>query len=191
MSLMPQRFFKLYDDVHVPGRWHLDNPTDSQGRELDDPWVFRAGEPARIEGRLKVPIEHAGRALDFSLAGLSVPVVHVRAASLFTELAPGDVQLLPVDIEGQPDAYLILVAARLIRCIDEQASRIRLWTHEDGLPHKVGQYASVRDMHVDPSKVGDAKVFRAWGWPGPLLISGDIKEALERVGITGVKFEAV
>ncbi|HYO52844.1 imm11 family protein [Archangium sp.] len=188
---MSQRFFELYDDVYVPGRWHLDNPTDRQGREVDDPWVFRSGEPVRIEGRLKVPIEHAGRALDFSLAGLSVPVVHVRAANIFTELAPDDVQLLPVDLEGQPDQYLILVATRLIPCIDERASRIRLWTHEDGLPHKVGQYASVRDMRIDPSRVGDARVFRARGWPGPLLISGDLKEALERAGITGVKFEEV
>jgi hypothetical protein len=188
---MPQHFFKLYDDVYVSGRWHLDNPTDSQGHEVDDPWVFRRGEPVLIEGRLRVPIEQAGGALDFSLAGLSVPVVHVKAASLFTELAPDDVQLLPVDIEGQPDQYLILVATRLIHCIDEQASRIRLWTHEDGLPHKVGQYASVRDMRIDPSKVGDAKVFRAQGWPGPLIISGDIKEALERASITGVKFEEV
>ena len=188
---MSQRFFKLHDDVYVPGRWHLDNPTDSQGREVDDPWIFRSGERMRIEGRWKVPIEHPGRALDFSLAGLSVPVVHVKAASIFRELAPGDVQLIPVDIEGHPDQYLILVATRLIRCIDEQASRIRLWTHEDGLPHKVGQYASVRDMRIDTSKVGDAKVFRAQGWPGPLIISSDIKEVLGRAGITGVKFEEV
>jgi hypothetical protein len=191
MSTMPQRFFKLSDDVYVPGRWHLDNPTDSQGREVEDPWVFRSGEPVRIEGRLRVPIEHAGRALDFSLAGLSVPVVHVRAASLLSERAPGDVQLIPVDIEGQSDQYLILVATRLIRCIDEEASRIRLWTHEDGVPHKVGQYASVRDMRIDPSKVGDAKVFRAQGWPGPLIVSGDVKEALTHAGITGVGFEEV
>jgi hypothetical protein len=42
------------------------------------------------------------------------------------------------------------VATRLIRCIDEKASRIELWTHEDGVPHKVGQYSSVRDMRFVP-----------------------------------------
>jgi hypothetical protein len=68
---------------------------------------------------------------------------------MFAELAPDDVQLIPVDVEGHPDQYLILVATRLIRCIDEKASRIRLWTHEDGVPHKVGQYASVRDLRID------------------------------------------
>jgi hypothetical protein len=34
-------------------------------------------------------------------------------------------------------------------------------------------------------------VFRAQGWPGPLIISGELKESLERAGITGVGFEEV
>jgi len=34
------------------------------------------------------------------------------------------VQLIPVDIQGYPDQYLILVATKLIRCIDEKASKV-------------------------------------------------------------------
>jgi hypothetical protein len=112
-------------------------------------------------------------------------------ASLFAELAPDDVQLIPAEIAGQPDQYLILVATRLIRCIDEQASRIELWTHEDGVPHKVGQYSSVRDMRIDKSKVGSAQVFRPEGWEIVLIVSGSIKDALERMGATGTRFEEV
>ncbi|HEX8438777.1 imm11 family protein [Archangium sp.] len=188
---MPQHFFRLFDDVSAPGRWHLDNPTDSQGREVEDCWQFTDGRSVRIEGRLKVPIEHEGRPLDFTQAGLAVPVVHAKVASVFTEQAPDDVQLIPVDIEGQLDSYFILVATRLVRCIDEQVSRIQLWTEEDGVPEKVGQYASVRDLRIDPAKVGGAKVFRLDGWDVALIVSEDIKVALERVGTLGVKFERV
>lgn len=188
---MPQRFFELYDDVYIPGRWHLDSPADAQGRELEDSWLFTRGTAVSVQGRLRVPIEHEGHPLGFTLAGLSIPVVHVRAATIFAEQAPDDVQLIPVDINGQPEQYSILVATRLIRCIDEQASRIQRWTTEDGLPHKVGQYFSVRDMRVDKVAVGDARVFRAEGWRGPLIVSEDIKRALEREGITGAKFEEV
>ncbi|MDY7227320.1 imm11 family protein [Hyalangium rubrum] len=187
---MPQHFFKLYDDVYVPRRWHLATPTDGQGREVDD-WQFTEGRALRIEGRLKIRVEHAGRPLDFAEAGLKIPVVHVKVASLFTELAPQDVQLIPVDIEGQPDQYLILVATRCVRCIDEKASRIRLWTHEDGVPEKVGRYRDVRDMRIDQERVGDAKVFRPWGWEGTLIVSGDIKSALTRMGAAGPKFTGV
>ncbi|MDY7225384.1 imm11 family protein [Hyalangium rubrum] len=187
---MHPRFFELYDDVSAPGRWHLGSPTSMQGEEVED-WQFTDGKLLHIEGRLKVPVEHEGRPLDFSETNLKIPVVHVRVATVFAELAPDDVQLIPVDIEGQPDQYLILVATRRVRCIDEKASRVRLWTPEDGVPHKVGQYRDVRDLHIDKARVGTTKVFRPEGWLGTLIISEDIKGALERMGATGVKFEEV
>lgn len=187
---MSERFFDLYDDVHVPRRWHLSSPTDGQGRELDD-WDFKSGTPVKIEGRIKVPVEIAGKPLDFTEAGIRVPVVHVRVASVLAELAPDDVQLLPVSIDGQPDQYLILVATRLIRCIDEKSSRILLWTPEDGEPDRVGQYRDVRGMRIDKSKTGGAKVFRPEGWSGTLIVSGDIRAAMESMGATGAKFEEV
>ena len=187
---MSKRFFELADDVYVPHRWHLTTPTNSHGQEVDDR-QFLYGTPVHIEARLKFPTEIAGKPLDFTQAGIGVPVVHVRIASMFAELASDDVQLIPVDVEGQPDQYLMLVATRLIRCIDETASRIRLWTHEDGLPDMVGRYASVRDMRIDKAQVGNAKVFRCEGWMGPLIVSGEIKDALTAMSATGVRFEEV
>ncbi|WP_164015420.1 imm11 family protein [Pyxidicoccus trucidator] len=188
---MSRRFFQLCDDVHVPGRWHLDTPTDDRGREVSDPDRFRVGAPVQGVGRLRIPIEEPGRPLDFTEAGLRIPVVHVRVAALFSELASGDVQLIPVDIKGHPDQYLVLVATRLIRCIDEKASRIQRWTHEDGVPEKVGHYASVRDLRIDKAKVGSARVLRPEGWTGALIVSEGIKTAMERVKAMGAKFTEV
>jgi hypothetical protein len=85
----------------------------------------------------------------------------------------------------------VLLPFTLIRCIDEKASRIRLWTHEDGAPHRVGRYASVRDMRIDKAKAGSANVFRCEGWIGPLIVSGEIKDALEHMGAIGTRFEEV
>jgi hypothetical protein len=187
---MPGRFFQLADDVNVPHRWDLDTPTDSHGQKVDDR-MFRHGEPVHLQERLRIPIEHSGKPLDYTEAGVGLPVVHVRVASMFAELASEDVQLIPVDVAGHPDQYLILVATRRIRCIDEQASRIDLWTHEDGVPHMVGQYFSVRDMRIDKAKVGNARVFRPEGWEVVLIVSEEIKDALERMGATGTRFEEV
>jgi hypothetical protein len=187
---MSQRFFDLSDDLYVPRRWHLDTPLDSQGRQVHD-WDFKRGAPVQVEGRLKIPIEIEGRPLDFSGAGLAIPVVHVRVASMLSELAPSDVQLIPADIEGQPDQYLVLVATRLIRCIDEKASKVQFWAEEDGVPDKVGKYWAVDDMRIDKAKVGSAKVFRPEGWEVALIVAEEIKDALERMGATGTKFEEV
>jgi hypothetical protein len=187
---MPRRFFRLSDDVNLPHRWHLAMPRDRHGFKVDD-GQFMVGTPVHLKERLSIPIEIAGKPLDFTEAGISIPVVHVRVASLFAELAPDDVQLLPVDVEGHPDQYLILVATRLICAIDEKTSRIELWTHEDGVPSMVGQYSSVRDLRIDKAKVGSAQAFRCEGWPGPLIVSEELKDALEHMGATGTRFEEV
>ena len=140
---------------------------------------------------MKIPVEVAGRPLDFCWAGSSVPVVHVRVASMLSERAPGDVQFIPADIAGQADQYLVLVATRLIRCIDEEASEVSFWTPEHGVPEKVGQYMGVDRLRIDKRKVGNAKVFRPEGWEVVLIVSEEIKDALERMGATGTRFEEV
>ncbi len=110
---------------------------------------------------------------------------------MLAERAPGDVQLLPADIEGQPDQYLVLVATRLIRCIDEAASHVRFWKPEHGVPEKVGHYMGMARLRIDKTQVGNAKVFRPEGWSGTLLVSEEIKDALEQLGATGTRFEEV
>ena len=184
---MARRFFELSDDLYLPRRWHLATPIDSQGRKVHD-WDFKRGTPVHVEGRLRIPARSAGKPLDFSWAGLSIPVVHVKVAAMLSEQAPGDVQLIPADIEGQPDQYLVLVATRLIRCIDEAASEVSFWKPEHGVPEKVGQYMGVDRLRIDKQKVGTAKVFRPEGWEVSLIVSEEIKDALERLGATGTSF---
>ncbi|MCY1015503.1 hypothetical protein OV427_06830 [Pyxidicoccus sp. MSG2] len=111
---------------------------------------------------------------------------------MFAELAPGQVQLIPVDVESRSQKYFILNVLRVVKCIDEKAStEVQHWTPEDDEPEQVGEYSAVHGMRIDPAQVGDAKVFRPWGWPAALIVSEDIKDALERAGVTGLKFEDV
>ena len=115
MAPLPKRYFKLSPDMTVPGRWSLGMIADPQGRELDNPWIFNKGRPIAHLGPLTIPMSVPGRALDLSYGGIATPVVHVRVASLLAELAPEDVQILPVELQGQPEQFCILVATRLIR----------------------------------------------------------------------------
>ncbi|WP_375743487.1 imm11 family protein [Corallococcus interemptor] len=120
------------------------------------------------------------------------PVIHVKLANVLLEHAANEVQLIPVTIPKHPDQYVILVATRLIRCIDEQASEgVRFWEPRHGKPERVGEYRSVDIVRIDKSKVGDAKIFRPWGLPVALIVSEDLKSALERTGATGMHFTEV
>ncbi|WP_347402493.1 imm11 family protein [Corallococcus macrosporus] len=120
------------------------------------------------------------------------PVIHVKLANILLEHAADDVQLIPVTIPKHPDQYALLVATKLIRCIDEQASEgVRFFGPEHGQPWRIGEYLSVDIMRIDKSKVGNAKIFRPWGWNVALVVSEDLKTALERTGATGMSFTEV
>jgi hypothetical protein len=188
------RYFELAQDLYIPDLWYLDTPVDGQGQGVGS-WLFLEGKPVSVETPLSVAISHPGKPLDFSLADAgSVPVVHPKVAAVFTSLAPSDIQTWPIQVEGQPEPYVLINAARTVDCIDDQASRrVERWIPEDenDQPELAGQYRNVVGMRIDKSRVGDAKVFRPWGWPVVLVVSEDIKEALERTGATGMTFTEV
>src|SRR3712207_354602 len=97
-----QRYFELNDDMSRPDRWLLGNPIDEQGREVSG-WQFTSGEPTRFEGRLRVSVYHPGTSLDFTCVDTEgFPVVTEKVARVLAELAPGDVQLFPAEVESQP-----------------------------------------------------------------------------------------
>ena len=189
---MSMRYFKLSEDVYVPGRWELGTPIGAQGQELGSP-VFLQGAPVDVDGLIRIPLYRPGKPLDFSLADAgAVPVVHSRVGALLAELAPNDVQLFPVEVETQREPYLLVNVIRIVKCIDDRASEeVSFWTEEDGLPEKVGTYFSVAGLRIDPTQVREAKVFRTWGWHIALVVSEEIKEALERIGVTGTTFKEV
>jgi hypothetical protein len=188
---MATRYFKLSDDVYVPGRWELGAPLDARGQKIWT-WLFRRGEPAAVDGTIQIPLSRPGKPLDFSVAGAAVPIIHEKVAAILTELAPNDIQLLPVRLESQAEGYFILNALRVVKCIDDAAcEEVQYWSPEDGQPDLLGEYRVVAGMRIDPTKVGDARVFRPWGWPVVLIVSEVIQSAMERAGIFGAKFQDV
>ncbi|RKH14396.1 hypothetical protein D7Y13_39475 [Corallococcus praedator] len=189
---MAARYFELRSDVQEEN-WYLDDPVDANSVEVDNPWMFGNGKPIPAPGYLRIPIMEPGRPQDFSLAGVGMtPIVHVKIATVLAERAANDVQLFSVDIQGHPDQYVLFVATKLIRCINEKDSEeIRFWEARHGQPERIGEYRSVYGMRIDPSKAGDAQLFRPWGWSIALIVSEDLKDALERTGATGMHFTEV
>jgi len=189
---MTQRYFELTEDMTSPDRWLLGDPLDEQGAEVRTR-QFMSGEPTRVDGRLRVPVYHPGTPLDFTRVDPgAIPVVTEKVARVLAELAPSDVQLIPVEVQSRPEAYFLVNVARLVKCIDDEAStEVLYWKPEDGRPEKVGHYRDVYGMRIDPSRTAGAKVFRPWGWRVALIVADDVKEALERTGATGLDFREV
>ncbi|RKH71274.1 imm11 family protein [Corallococcus aberystwythensis] len=190
---MPRHFFELDFDIAVPDRWYLREPTDLEGKTVPDIWAFVSGRPVVDPGPLRVPLSRPGQPLDFDKTTVAgTPIVSGRIASVFRELAPDDVQLLPVEVQGQAEPFFLLNVMRVIRCIDDAAcEEARLWSPEDGRPDKVGEYHVVSGLRIDTAKVGSAVVFRPWGYLLPIILDGQLKDALEQTGIVGGQFVEV
>ncbi|MGZ3456967.1 MAG: imm11 family protein [Archangium sp.] len=182
------KYYEIHDNKCIPGRWHLRKPVDSQGERIDT-WQFHEGRILDIEGPIRFPVKRAGVALEFTHC-MGLPIVHRRTVSLFERLGlQNEVQFIPVDVEGQTDPWFILNALQVIRCIDDARSKeVFYWLPEDNEPERVGEYRNVRGLKVDPTKIGDANIFRPWGWLVVLIVSERIKQAMEEEGITGTEF---
>lgn len=186
------RYFDLLDDMLIPERWVVRSPVDEHGREVN-PWQFKKGRLLDLQGTLRLHQSLSGRPLDFSHTGLGVPVVSERMVTLFERLGlQQQVQFFPAQVEGHAEPYFILNILRVIRCIDEARSEeIHHWKPEDGNPDKVGQYRVVSGMRIDPSQVGDAHIFRPWGWRVAIIVSEHLKQAMEEARISGTRFVEV
>jgi hypothetical protein len=188
---MPKRYYDLVDDIYRRDRWELGTLKAPNGEDVVH-FDLTNGSPIDFGGPLRVPIDRAGPPMDFSFASFDLPVVHSKVALLLERMAPGDVQLIPVKVASRREKRYVLNVLRVVKCIDDAAcAEVRYYKPEDGQPDLVGQYRAVHGLRIDPSKVGDAQVFRPWGWPVVILVSEDIKSALESIGATGTVFTEV
>jgi uncharacterized protein DUF1629 len=186
------KYYEMYDNKYIPGRWHLRMPLYDEGGGEDDffdIWQFKEGRVLDIKKPIRLSVKPAGSALEFSHA-IGTPVVHQRVVSLFERLGlQREVQFIPVEVEGQTEPWFILNALRVIRCIDDaRCDEVFYWQPEDGRPEKLGGYKNVRGLKVDVEKIGDAHIFRPWGWLVVLIVSEHVKQAMEAEGITGARF---
>jgi len=188
MDRVIMKFYELLDDVNIPGRWHLGkiiNRIDDSTLEL---W---SGSRMDKAVSLDAEITHPGKALDFFLTSFATPIARKRLAHALTDIAGGDLQILPVHIARHED-FEILNIVRVVRCLDEQRSKFSKWTKDSFRPDKTGQYEWVTNLTVDPSKIlPDAHIFRIEGWKIAIIVSEETKAAMERCGCSGAKFQPV
>jgi hypothetical protein len=140
-----------------------------------------------------VPLSSPGLALDYSDAVVAISVLSQRLVDLWCRLGlEKEIQFIPARVEGQTERYYLLNTLRIIRCVDEARSdEIALYEPQDGEPEKVGHYRKVSGMKIDPTQVGDAHIFRPWGWTVTLIVSERVKRAMEEENIRGARFVEV
>lgn len=177
-------YFRLVDDMTIPKRWHLGSATLSDGTAPR----LRAGIRFDFFEAPNILVTQAGRLLEFSLTSFGVPVATKKLADAVVAVAGSDVQRIPVRIAAQ-SGMVVLNAVRVIRCLDETRSEFIKWTKQDHRPELAGQYRQITRLVLDGESIpSDVQVFRIDGSLVELVVSEQVKEAMESVGCLGAKF---
>ncbi|MFP2905463.1 imm11 family protein [Pyxidicoccus sp. 3LFB2] len=155
--------------------------------------MFADGRVLPDPGPIKARVRSQGIRRTFMFAGVErVPVVSEAVANAFRTLAPGDVQTFPVAVEGESEQFFIVNAIKVIDCIDEASCEdLHPYDEDDPEPERKGAYRWIYGLQIDPAKTEGARVFRLKRFKTALIVSEEIKTALERVGNLGVSFECV
>ena len=182
------RYFILRDDVTIPNRWHLGEVSPGNDEEPLELWV---GKRMQNNKTLFTEITDPGRSLDFCLTSFATPVATTKLASAIEAIAGDDVQRLPVYIKGH-EGFEVLNAVRVLECLDEDRSKFLKWTEKDHRADLAGEYRSIPLLRIRSAEVpNDAHFFRIKGSFIELIVSEDVKLAMEDAGCLGAKFQDV
>ncbi|WP_375743101.1 hypothetical protein NR800_32015 [Corallococcus interemptor] len=187
-----ERNFYWVNIADVP-QWYITTPVPASGGAFAEPWMFGEGHPLPDPGPSKARIRNPGQKRALVFAGVErTPIGSRAAANVFRTLAPNDVQLFPITIEGEPEQYFIINATKTIDCIDEAKCRqVQHYAEDDPFPEYAGEYRWIHGLRIDPSKTRDAHVLRPRKFKTALIVSEEVKAALEQVGNLGVFFNRV
>jgi hypothetical protein len=186
------RYFSLTESSSFR-REVLGDVLEVEGRRTEDTGPFREGKRLSVQGGVNVPVKTPGESRDYALMDLTIPVVSAQVAEVFRTLAPEETELIPATLGERPESAFLLNVTRTVRCIDDEFCNEALrWTEEEGGPPEGwGAYSAIFGMRIRVRPAGTAKVFRPWGWPFALIVTEEIKDALEKVGATGMRFMEV
>ena len=181
------KYFRIRETFDLKDRWYL-GPPYLNGVEVD-PRLFTEGREYRGQRPLEFTIRRGARALGFTLGSFELPVVLPAVASHLQRCCGDSIEFIPASISGPGDQVEILNVINTIDAIDEKHSQITWWTHEDGVPDRIGTYAGVGRLTIRREAVSGAPVLRLKKWELPLIVSEVVKGALESIRTTGIVFQ--
>ncbi|MEJ7764251.1 MAG: suppressor of fused domain protein [Acidimicrobiales bacterium] len=188
----------VFDD-RDRGGWYLGAPivdpssappgsvweTTENGARLD-PKIFCRGERVELSARPVVPIERRGKPRDCHFGSFDMLVVSQRVGALVETLAPGDVQRIPVDVEGVAEPYEILNVVAVLDRIDPERTAGQRWP--DDHPHNAGRWRAVYELVLRAEDLGGPRIFRLSGWSVGVVVTEEIKRALQNARVSGIRF---
>ena len=182
------RFYRLHLDSEMRGTWFLGEPTDEHGRTVN-PELFTSGKLVPGSFQLQIPIEVAGRPLDFHFAAFLMMVARTELLDELESAFRIPMQRLPVRVKGDVGRFEILNLLDVVECVDLSQSVFKRFDERDRAD-RLGEIKYFEKLIVD-SRAQGHHFFRIKEWGVGVIISEDVKNFFERRAVSGVSFDLV
>ena len=144
-----------------------------------DVWSYVMGRPGQREPKPLAYIEEDGDRIEFNFTlGEGVPIVSSRVAETLAEIAGGNVERIPVTVEGDGRDWEIINPLPHLDAIDHSKSHVCYYplSHSDAT--RAGMPQSVDHLILDPTKIHGEHLFRLKEWVVILIASERVLDAL-------------
>ena len=183
--MVPVRLVPMAN-MRYPLAVHDDGLCDIDAREFAEGRRYEGLTPVALSLRVDGPRP------EFTFAAGQMPIVSHRLAAVIESLCPSDVQRFPVVVLPAVSGYEILNVVATADCLDETRSEFSKFTVDDSVrPDRAGDYSAVARLRIDPRRTDGHGIFRVRRWEIALVVSDEVKKAMERFDHLGVVFEPV
>jgi len=196
------KFFEIEIDAEgCPDMWHLRYPI-ADGIVMDANMLPRRGPYVGPKiSKVQIDERYPGRPLDFSFGYFDFLLVRTHVADLI-EAHGGKIQRFSVDLEptGESGYEMIFTLDSPRGLVDlSRAEEFEFYQEDDtrvvlpygGIaPRQKGMLYKVYDLYIDAERAKGLTIFRPWEYSS-LIISGELKQAFEAAGVTGISYRLV
>lgn len=189
------KYYRLRDDINFSSRWYLGDV------QHVDNWLYRNPPVDFMEpGRGSLEIYQDGKEMDFTLTErYAVPIISGDFVEALSGLDEVDkpyhyVVFNEVEILDKPvsKSYFAMIIETQLDCVDESKSDFKKYAINDPVrPDRAGEYSAFFNLVIDPSKTEGKHIFRVKKHLGAIIVSEEVKNRLEKAGVTGAVFESV
>lgn len=175
-------------EISYEVRWHL----SICGFPGDERPGFARYAECRYDSSGEAPqiaVFKKGPVMDFNRDSLEVPIVSRCLAEVIERSAGSDIQRIPASLNAAGGDWEVLNVLACVDCINHERSRITYYPDDD--PHHPGKPRGVLELIINPSETAGHHVFRISDWKVAVIVSEQVKTAVEAMGATGVQFTPV
>lgn len=187
------KYFRIVaDNERAYPRWHLGEPFDASGEELDAR-EFTCAKPYTGAAPSTVALKVEGPIFDFNFAAFGMTVLSEKATDFFCSFGTSQaIQAFPVRVQREAGIWKGAIANFLntVDCIDRNIADFDVWAddHEDVLLRGKIRGFGANGIIIDKAKAAGHHLFRLKDWEIGPVASEDMVDRMQAVSMSGVTF---